>query len=117
MAKKYAQITNLDTARVLTANGNSAAGTLIDDNKADYISVILLASAVGGTTPSLAVEIQWSNDGVTFSSAETPDTFTAITANKNVAKTFQARGKFFRLAYTVTGTTPTFTLTASVLLN
>lgn len=117
MAKKYAQVLSLSTAQVVTASANSGIAYLSEDNKADYISVTLLVSAVGGTTPSDTVEVVWSNDGVTFSSAETPDVFTAITTNKNVTKTFQARGKYFRLSHVVTGTTPTLTVTATALAN
>jgi len=77
------------------------------------LSVILVVTAVGGGTPSLTVEVVWSNDGATFVSAATADTFTAITANGNVQKSFTVKARYTRLKYTVTGSTPTFTLDAS----
>lgn len=111
---------NFDTGAVVTANGNSAGApeiTAIPDSLADInpnnLSVLLNVTAVSGTTPNLTVEVQWSHDGTNYASAATPDTFTAITAVGKVVKSFQVKGRFARLAYTVTGTTPSFTLTAS----
>ena len=76
-----------------------------------YLSVMIVASAVSGTTPSLAVEVQWSNDGVNFASNQVaPDSLTAITAVGNTTKNFLTKGSYARLVYTVTGTTPSFTI-------
>jgi hypothetical protein len=72
---------------------------------------MLQATAVSGTTPSLTAEVQWSNDGVTFVSATTADTFAALTAVGSALIVFTVKGRFARLKYTVTGTTPSFTLT------
>lgn len=111
---------NFDTGVVLTVTANSANApeiTAIPDSLADVnpnnLSVLLRATAVSGTTPSLTVEVQWSHDGTNFASAATPDTFTAITATGSVAKSFQVKGRFARLSYVISGTTPSFTLTAS----
>lgn len=78
-----------------------------------FLSVLLNASAVSGTSPSLTVEVVWSNDGVTFVSATTPDTFTAITAAGTALKQFNVKAQYAALKYTVSGTTPSFTLTAT----
>lgn len=77
------------------------------------LSVLVNATAVSGTTPSLTVEVVWSHDGTTFASAATPDTFTAITATGAVVKQFPVKGRYARLKYTITGTTPSFTVTAT----
>ena len=67
-----------------------------------------------GTTPSMTVSVQWSNDGVNFSDNDSAvDAFGAITAAKNTVKQFPIKGRWFRVVYTITGTTPSFTLTAS----
>jgi hypothetical protein len=111
---------NFDTGVVLTVSGNSANAPEIasipdalDDVNPNNLSVLLNCTAASGTTPSLTVEVQWSHDGTNFASAATPDTFTAITVAGKVVKSFQVKGRFARLAYVITGTTPSFTLTAS----
>lgn len=107
------------TVVTVTANSavlylDTAAINAMGQSSSQYVTVHLLATAVGGTTPSLTAELQWSNDGVNFASVQTtPDTFTAITVNGNTTKNFLTKGAYARLVYTVTGTTPTFTLTAS----
>ena len=117
MPEYFTQLTTLASAVVVTASGNSASGGDNTNRKCDNLSVHIAASAVSGTTPSLTAEVQWSNDNVTFLSADTPDTFTAITAAKTVCKQFAVKGLYFQVKYTVTGTTPSFTLTISALNN
>lgn len=112
-------IRNFETGTVVTVSGNSAnIVRLTDDNgtssnrkDANNIAVLVNAASVSGTSPSYTIEVQWSHDGTTFVSASTPDTFTAITATGTALKTFQAKGPYARLKYTVTGTTPSATLT------
>lgn len=110
-------ILTFDTAVVKTATGNSNPADLANPSHSarnpdpNNLSVILNVSAVSGTTPSLTAEVQWSNDNVTYASAATPDVFTAITANGVVVKSFQVKARFARLVYTITGTTPSFTMT------
>lgn len=111
-------IVTFDAGAVKTASGTSNGapdmGAAITVRPAiQNLSVLLDVTGVTGTSPSLTVEVQWSNDGTNFASAATPDTFTAITANGNVVKQFAAKGRFARLNYTVTGTTPSFTVTAT----
>ena len=113
-----ATVVNFEPAgKVINANGNSsgvidlAPTHLTGDMAGDqYLSVLVRVTAVGGTTPSLTIEVQWSNDGTNFVSASTPDTFTAITAVGTALKTFQAKARYARLKYTITGTTPTETV-------
>lgn len=96
----------------ITASGNSNPLPVpIDPGSA--LSVLITTASIGGTTPNYTFEVQWSNDNATFASAETPDTFTAITANGSVVKRFTTKGAFWRLKYTVTGTNPTAVVTAS----
>src|SRR5207248_617530 len=103
----------------VTASGNGSLAPYIglQAGRVDptVLSVQLNVTTVTGTTPNLTVEVQWSSDGVTFASAETADTFTAITAAKAVVKQFPAKGQYARLKYTVTGTTPSFRVDAFAL--
>jgi hypothetical protein len=100
------------TAQVITASGNSAAQQ-IPSVVANTVGVILQATAVSGTTPSLTASVQWSADGVNFFAANPADTFTAITAVGGVAQSFTIKAPYYRIAWTVTGTSPSFTLNAS----
>lgn len=105
-------------ATPVTASGNSsvvdlAGGPANLRHAPATLSVLLHAGSVTGTTPSLTVEVQWSNDGTTFVSATTPDNFTAITAAGSALKSFTAKARYARLLYTVTGTTPSFALDAT----
>lgn len=98
----------LISAQVITASGHSAAF----NSSGHYVDLEVEVSAVSGTTPSMTVEVQWSMDGTTFGPVDTTaDAFAAITAVGNVVKQFTAKAPFFRLAWTVTGTTPSFTVT------
>jgi len=112
-------VSTLSTGTVVTTTANSTSAGLDDgEASAATLAVTVAVSAVTGTTPSLAIEVQWSNDNVTFVSAETPDTFTAVTVATSKCKQFGAlKGRYFRLTYTATGTTPSFTITATALIN
>lgn len=103
----------------VTVTGNSAPVELANiahserDPAPLNLSVLIQATAVSGTTPSLTAEVVWSHDGTNFFSSATPDTFTAITATGGVVKQFTVKGRFARVNWTVTGTTPSFTLNVS----
>ena len=112
-------LNSFDQGTVVTASGNSTGVVDLEKtpnqngykNSPGHLAVLLSATAVSGTTPSLTVEVQWSNDGTNFFSASAADTFTALTAVGGVASVFTVKGRYARLKYTVTGTTPSFTLT------
>ena len=97
------------SAQALTASGSEAAGHPLFY---DSVSVQIIVSAATGTTPSATFSLQWSDDGVTYSPASPADVFAAITAAGSVVQRFAAKGQFFKLAWTVTGTTPSLTTTA-----
>lgn len=103
-----AQTQQIVYGQVVTASGQSAPFEV--PNAA--LSIQVDVTAVSGTSPSLALSIAWSDDGSTFSQASPADTFTAITAVGSVAESFTPKGEFYRLEWTVTGTTPSFTVTA-----
>lgn len=91
-----------------TTTGQSAADGVLDN--AAQLAVAVNVTAVGGTTPSMTIGVQWSFDGVNWFDADgTPDTLAAITATGLKAKTFQRKAPFHRITWTITGTTPSFT--------
>lgn len=99
-----------------TANGNSAA---MDVSQAtQYVNVEVVTSAVGGTSPNLVIVGQWSFDGGTSWSTSDGggDTWNAITANGQKMRQSTIKGPLFRLNYTITGTTPTFTIAVNLFI-
>lgn len=97
---------------VITASGNSPVQN-VPTVIGSTIGVGLNVTAVAGTSPSLTAAIQWSFDGTNFFAASPADTFSAITAVGGAVQAFTVKAPFWRLAYTVSGTTPSFTLTAN----
>lgn len=96
------------SAKATTANGSPIAiadlgGTL---------GVFLDVTAVSGTTPALAVTVEWSHDGSTFFAGDPVDTFASITAVTRVCKNFSIKAPFYRLVWTISGTSPNFTFAA-----
>jgi hypothetical protein len=91
-----------------TATGNS--GPLATNGANLCIGVIV--SAASGTTPSMTLTVEWSFDGVSFGAGETAVSYAAITAAKNTALRIVAQAPLYRLVWTITGTTPSFTFSA-----
>lgn len=97
---------------VVTATSQSASVT-VPSVAVDTVGVLVRATAVSGTSPSLTVSLQWSYDGTNFVAADPADSFTAITAAGGAAKAFTIKAPYFRLNYAVSGTSPSFTLTCT----
>lgn len=71
------------------------------------MNIYIAATAVTGTTPSMTVTYQCSHDGVTYFDHTAG---TAITAAGNqLIKIPDNMGKFGRISYAISGTTPSFT--------
>lgn len=94
-----------------TTNGNSGA---VVCEKGLELNILVEVTASSGTTPSLALTIEWSMDGTNFAVVDTTaDAFAAIaTSPTRVTKQFPVRAPFFRLVWALTGTTPSFTFDA-----
>ena len=108
-------VATLLSAQALTASGSEPAGHIAGGPLApggDSVSVQIIVSAATGTTPSATFSLLWSNDNVTFSPASPADAFAAITAAGSVVQRFATKGQFYKLAWVVTGTTPSLTTTA-----
>lgn len=105
-------ITSLYSGAAITATGSGSATIR---PRGTSVNVGIVASAVSGTTPSATFEVQWSFDGTNWGSADAAaDTFAAITTAKSVYKSVTVKAPLMRLAWTVSGTTPSFTIVASV---
>lgn len=90
---------------VVTANGASAAHTLGASRR---VSLLLDVTAASGTTPTLDVTVEWSHDGTTWVAAG--DAFAQVTGTGAALLVADVKAPRVRLAYTVAGTTPSFTL-------
>lgn len=114
--------TNVDTSSARTTSGNGAA--LINYSGAKGLSVWVNVTAVSGTTPSCTFRLQWSPDnGTTWIDWDTTNLqSTAVTGVATVLlKVGQAQvnaanatkqdhiPRQVRLAWTISGTTPSFT--------
>lgn len=71
------------------------------------IVVYVATTAVGGTSPTLIVQIQDSPDGVTWAAVASTSSITA--AGNTRLSMLAPLGNFIRAIYVVGGTTPSFT--------
>lgn len=94
-----------------TTTGNS--GNTFIATEGGILSLLVDTTAVSGTTPSMTVSVQWSNDGASWATADPADTLTAVTATGTVVKSFTTRAAFARASWAITGTTPSFTFSIS----
>lgn len=103
------------TAVILASAARTVTGqsTAFDVGNLDTLDVLVSVTAVSGTSPSMTVNVEWTNDGSTWFVADPADAFTAITATGNKVKQFAVKGLSARLNYAISGTTPSFTFAAS----
>ena len=106
-----ATVQNVAPSAARTTSGNSG---YLQTPPGSGLSVMVNVTAVSGTTPSMLLTVEWTNDGINFASADPADTFTAITTAVNKVARFTQKGVGYRVVWTVTGTTPslTFSITA-----
>ena len=96
-----------------TANGQ---GSSMNVSQMSELAVFVVVSAAAGTSPSLTAVLQDSPDGDNWADAFT---FPAATAAPTVLRAGwqdlkMSVGRFVRLRWTITGTSPSFTFWASV---
>lgn len=105
-----------ESRSVLTSaarTSTSTSGAIASVPNATQVGITVNVSAVSGTTPSMTLSVEWSNDGgTTWHVGDPADQFTAITAAAAVAKAFSVKGAAYRLKWTITGTSPSFTFSA-----
>lgn len=87
-----------------TTSGN-ASNRLTHGN----LVVLPIVTAVSGTSPTLGITVEWSTTGTTWVTADPPDTFTQLTAVGGAAKFFVAKGVYYRVVWTIGGSSPSFT--------
>lgn len=103
----------VESAARTTSGQSDSQKIKLDGLQPSKLGIVVNASVVTGTTPSATFEVEWSHDGTTFGAADgTADTFAAITAASAKAKQVTVKGPFWRLKWTITGTTPSFTFSA-----
>lgn len=105
-------VVQVSAAQVATGQSGILSSNLISPNASDQnvLNVTANVTAVSGTTPSMTLSMQWSDDsGTTWFNADPADAFTAITATGQVVKQFTIKAPAFRVKWTITGTTPSFT--------
>jgi hypothetical protein len=78
------------------------------------LNLLVDVTAAAGTTPTLDLSVEWSPDGTTaWASADPADAFPQVTAAAARAKQFILKAPFYRLRWTIGGTTPSFTFVVS----
>lgn len=105
--------TVIDDATI-SATSNSAAIAAPD---ADTFSLALQVDNTAGTSPTLDIDVEWSDDGGStwFTAEGDTDDFTQVdSTDTNVVATLTRRAPHYRLAYTIGGTdSPSYDITAT----
>ncbi len=100
----------------LTTTGASTGSNLGAVSAGEKVYAAVHCTAVSGTsTPTISFTLQ-SDDNAGFTSATDVATFTDITAinAQYISDATTTSDTYWRLAYTITGTTPSFTVHASI---
>lgn len=103
----------VSTSRTTSGNGSSMSLGAVGSGQQLYAALHVLS--VSGTTPSLTVKVQ-SDDNSGFTSAVDRITFTAATAvGGQILRTAgPITDSFFRVTWTISGTTPSFQFVCAV---
>ena len=100
-----------DAGLASAARTESGTSTPFDTNGARQLDVALTISASAGTTPTLDLRLETTlNNGTTW---HTVGSFPQKTGNGSDAKPFTGLGTRCRYAWTIAGTTPSFTFAAT----
>lgn len=95
----------------ITATGNSPQW--VQNGVLGQVCVDVVVPAPTGTTPSLTIQPQVSNDGVNWFNAGSAGSAITAAGTQRFALA-PVRENYMRLAYTVSGTTPSFAPTITV---
>lgn len=113
MARQDPVVVVPSAARTTSGSASFQVPRGSENSDTTEVALLLNVTAVSGTAPNMAMAIEWSHDGTTYAPPETAETFTAVIAVAQKVKSFQKRGPFCRFAWTITGTTPSFTFSVS----
>lgn len=105
----YQQAAEIVASAARTVTGNS--GMVNPGEDGETLCLLVNVTAVSGTTPSMTLSVEWSADGVVWAVPEAADAFTALTTAVNRVKAFERKAPFYRVVWTISGTTPSFTFT------
>jgi hypothetical protein len=98
----------LSAARTVTGNGGAAE----TGNRTEIRGLVLDVTAASGTTPTLDVSVQTSDDN---SSWRTLASFGQKTGVSNQHLSVAARDRYVRFSWVIAGTTPSFTFSVGQL--
>lgn len=108
----FSDVTSTDVTGTFTSTGTTSA---IDGSGYGTISFTADVSAASGTTPTLDIELQESQDGsADWASSMGVNRFTATGSQFVPALKLSAR--YYRFQYTIGGSTPSFTFTVKTTL-
>ena len=102
-------VTNVVASAARTTSSQSAAFYPVAD-----FDVAVNVTAASGTTPTLDITVEWSNDGAIWFKGDPADAFTQLTIVSARVRRFVGKAQVARLAWVIAGTTPSFTFTADV---
>jgi hypothetical protein len=110
--------TNLFINRVVTGGNSFAPSRTLPVDRVDFISVGVEVSNVSGVGASMTAGIQWSFDGDTWTNPndDPDDILGTFTKAGFIIKRMPIKAPYYRVAAQVTGTQPTFTVTANALI-
>lgn len=94
-----------------TTSGNGVAYETGD--RVEVRGLVLDVTAASGTSPSLTVNVQTSDDNTTWRTLQSFTAVTAAPANQHLS--VGGLDRFMRFSWTITGTTPSFTFSVGVL--
>ncbi len=100
-------VTLIPSGTVHTASAN---GGPVATSNYGTLRLTLNVTAVSGTTPSMTVNVQTSQDGSTWS---TVASFAAAATTGTQRKVFNGVDRYTRATTSITGTTPSFTFAVS----
>jgi hypothetical protein len=96
----YGNVLDLDTLDE-TDDGVSSGQSA----HANVIAVAVAVTTFTGSNPTLDLEVEWSPNGTTWGSAETPDTLAQITGTGVFFLRVDVKAPKWRLTYAIGGTT------------
>jgi hypothetical protein len=116
---QVASVTVLSAIAAKTATFNSTGVDLLTTTGSENAQVLLETGVVSGTTPTMDVTVQESDDNSTWANvtlASDSDAYAQVTASNNVQRfKFKRTKRYLRIAVTIAGTTPSFTMGALLL--
>lgn len=108
---------NLFTNKTITSSAAGASVT-VPVGEVDFISVGITVSTVSGTNAEATFGVQWSFDGDVWTDAgqDPEDIIATLTAPGSRVRRIPVKAQYWRVGALVSGTNPSFTVTANTLV-